>query len=70
MNQPEYILETGTRVKTQETLTHNPPGTRHTNAAGSINGVVGGMGGDVYWVEHEDGTRGAYCFDEFELDEP
>lgn len=69
MEQPEYILEAGTRVKTHEALKHNLPGVRRTNVAGSINGVVGGMGGDVYWVEHEDSTRGAYCFDEFELDE-
>ena len=33
---------------------------------GKVNGYVPGHGGDVWWVEHDDGTIGAYCFNEFE----
>lgn len=43
---------------------------RRANAPGVIKGVVGGHGGDVYWVEHETGAEypAAYCFTEFELE--
>lgn len=54
MNQPEYILEDGTRVVTHDRL-------------GSTDGMGIGHGGDVYWVRHDDGEIAAYCFDEFEL---
>jgi hypothetical protein len=69
MKQPEYLLNTGTRVRTHDhEFTCALPGVRRRNAVGKIKGVVGGMGGDVYWVDHDDGARGAYCFDEFELE--
>jgi len=68
MKQPECILETGTRVITNNLRSYPLSGVRRKNAPGKINGVVGGMGGDVYCVEHDDGTRGSYCFDEFELE--
>jgi len=34
-----------------------PVGTR-----GTFHGIVPGGGGDLWWVRHEDGTIGAYCF--------
>lgn len=40
---------------------------RRPSAKGTIRGWVPGHGGDVWWVEHEDGTVGAYCFDELEF---
>jgi hypothetical protein len=54
---------------------------RKPNATGWIVGIVGGHGGDVYWVAHtskkpETGDTipgnltGAYCFTEFELVPP
>ncbi len=69
MKQPETILENGIQVRTHETLTHNDlPGIRRPNVCGNIARVMGGMGGDVYVVQHDDGMQGAYCFDEFELE--
>jgi hypothetical protein len=38
---------------------------RKPNAEGVIKGWVPGHGGDVWWVEHKDGSVGAYSFDEF-----
>lgn len=80
MQQPTYILNNGTRVRTHATLgttegmnvaaVHRAQ--RRPNAEGTIAGVVGGCGGDVYWVRH--GGCGdvvaPYCFDEFELVAP
>ena len=41
---------------------------RKPNQTGTIAGVVGGHGGDVYWVKPDDGGEvAAYCFSEFEL---
>ena len=76
MNQPKYILDQGTRIRTHAKL-----GTtqgmnvaaihidqREADAEGTIAGVVGGCGGDVYWVTHEgSGPSAVYCYDEFEL---
>lgn len=39
---------------------------RRSGKRGTVKGFVAGHGGDVWWVEHEDGTVGAYCFTEFE----
>lgn len=74
MNQPKYLLDNGTRVVTHDKLgsadgmsagpRYSP---RRASAPGVIAGVVGGHGGDVYWVRHDDGETAAYCFDEFEL---
>lgn len=40
---------------------------RKPDARGVINGVVGGHGGDVYWVRHGQDVA-AYSFSEFELE--
>lgn len=36
------------------------------DAPGVVKGYVPGHGGDVWWVEHDDGAIGAYCFTEME----
>lgn len=77
VEQPEYILNKGTRVKTHaelETITgmmisYKYLVLRRTNDGGIIRGPVPGHGGDVYWVEHYDGVVAVYCFTEFELDD-
>lgn len=33
---------------------------------GTVQSYVGGHGGDVWWVTHEDGSVGAYAYNEFE----
>jgi len=37
---------------------------RKPNTNGEYQGWVPGAGGDVWWVKHEDGTIGAYMYDE------
>lgn len=40
---------------------------RATGITGIVDGVVGGHGGDVWWVKHDDSDDvGAYCFTELE----
>jgi len=76
MRQPETILPNGTRVRTHAELEStrgmmvHPAhlSARRPGAEGAIAGVVGGHGGDVYYVEHAPGEPwAAYCFTEFEL---
>src|SRR4051812_44052293 len=77
MKQPTFILQTGTPVIIHRSLAKDATGgmmikteyleARTAGATGKIVGVVGGHGGDVYWVQHDDGKKAAYCFDEFEL---
>ena len=43
---------------------------RRPGADGAVLGYVPGHGGDVWWVEHEDGTVAAYTFYEFGPLEP
>ena len=71
MKQPSEILSKGTRVIIRGkldtpcypmNLTDRRPG-----ASGTIAFTVGGFGGDVYRVDHEDGSFGAYCWSEFDL---
>lgn len=73
MDQPQYILKNGTKVVTHDTLEpmegllslHNA--SRKTSTEGEIQGVVGGYGGDLYWVSHHKSESTIYCFTEFEL---
>jgi hypothetical protein len=76
MKQPEFILKNGTRICTNRELgqtrgllvSESHLAARKANTVGTIHGVVGGHGGDVYFVAHLDGLCAAvYCFDEFEL---
>jgi hypothetical protein len=75
MQQPSQILANGTMVRTSGRLDSTAGmsvepeylKTRRSNALGKISGVVGGHGGDVYWVTHAGGAIAAYCFSEFEL---
>ena len=39
---------------------------RAIGVKGTVVGYVPGHGGDIWWVKHDDGTVGAYVFDEFE----
>lgn len=39
---------------------------RRCGAEGTVLGFVAGHGGDVWWVEHRDGSVAAYCFTEIE----
>jgi hypothetical protein len=75
MEQPERTLENGTKIRTHAHLAradgmmvhHAHLAARTANATGEIAGVVGGHGGDVYWVRHgSDECLAAYCFNEFE----
>lgn len=79
MDQPTYVLKTGTKIRTNTALESTSgmrvhPGhlaARRPDLPGIIRGVVPGHGGDVYWVRHEgieDAAAAAYCFTEFELD--
>jgi hypothetical protein len=77
VNQPQCILKNGARVKTRTSLDSSigmivPPqclSMRRVSAEGIIRGVVGGHGGDLYYVEHEahDLHYVVYCFTEFEV---
>ena len=76
MEEPEYILNSGTRIKTNDELETTTGmmipakylDVRRCNSTGVVKGPVPGHGGDVYWVEHYDGIVATYCFTEFELD--
>lgn len=78
MKQPEQVLENGTKIVTHETLhttgglmvRPDAIGARRGNKKGSIKGLAGGHGGDVYLVEHADGSIAAYGWAEFELATP
>lgn len=37
---------------------------RKPNEFGKYRGYVAGAGGDVWWIEHNDGSIGAYMYDE------
>lgn len=41
---------------------------RRPGTIGTVKGWVPGHGGDVWWIEHEDGAVAAYCYDEFAPD--
>lgn len=38
---------------------------RRADAPGKVRAMVPGHGGDVWYIEHDDGTVAAYCYDEF-----
>ncbi len=75
MKQPIYILDNGTRVRTHKKLGKTTGflvvmkhiEARKPDAPGVIDGIVGGHGGDVYWVRHGQDVA-AYSFSEFELE--
>ncbi len=78
MNQPEYILTPGARLRTLSPMPRQGGGflikehhlvVRKADAIGAVCGIVGGHGGDVYWVAHiGDPCMAAYGFWEFELE--
>lgn len=70
-------VKQGMKVRTTEAV--NKPGAtrgmmispkhldvREAGVRGTVMGYVPGHGGDVWWVQHENGVVAAYCFDEFE----
>ena len=69
----EEDVKLGLRVKTNNRLyetrgmiiAQKHLDARQPNKEGTVSGYVPGHGGDVYWVKHDDGTTGAYVFDEF-----
>lgn len=77
MEEPRYVLKPGTRIQVHDEL--DPTGTvgvfvsdiylnqRHAGKTGTLWGFVPGHGGDIYWVEHDDGSRAVYGWREFEL---
>lgn len=77
MKERRTVPENGARVVTHAELGSTSGMTvnsrhieaRRPSAKGVIRGWVPGHGGDVWWVEHEDGAVGAYCFDELEFTE-
>jgi hypothetical protein len=77
MKQPHYLLDSRTRIRTHAVLgdtmgfliTERHLSQRKPNAVGAISGIVGGHGGDVYFVTHVgDSAMAVYSFDEFELE--
>lgn len=72
---PTHILDNGTKVQIDPTLGSTGGmlikqqylDARKPGIAGTIKGWVAGHGGDVYWVEHEDGSVAAYGWSEFEV---
>jgi hypothetical protein len=78
MDEPKTILEKGTRIRTSKILGSSNGmcvrleyiDNRRKDALGIIGGVVGGHGGDVYWVEHDDGKMAVYGWMEFDLEDP
>ena len=79
MEQPEYILPEGTKIRTHGLLGSTKGMViaptyivrRKASARGVITSPVMGHGGDVYWVNHgssDEPDMAPYCFTEFELD--
>jgi hypothetical protein len=76
MKEPAAVLADGTKIKTCDIIGSTSGmiiradylAARTPSKSGTIRGWVGGHGGDVYWVEHDDGTRSAYGWWEFELE--
>ena len=77
MQEPEYILPAKTRVRTTTPLgstggfliTQKHLDVRKPGTIGVICGIVGGHGGDVYWVAHiGDPCMAAYGWMDFELE--
>jgi hypothetical protein len=77
MKESPGLLKLGTPIITHEALdttsglmVHGKHiEARRPNAKGTIAGIVGGHGGDTYWVKHDDEQVAAYGWQEFELDQ-
>ena len=74
MDEPKVIIKSGTRIQTQHInseslfVSQKHIDARKSEAIGVITGIVGGHGGDVYWVAHiGDTCMAAYGWWEFEL---
>lgn len=76
MNEPQYLLEPGTRIVTHASLGSTLGiivrdqylATRRPSTPAVLGNYVAGHGGDIYWAKHDDGTVAVYGWQEFELD--
>jgi len=78
MKEPNSILRDGTPIITNTDVKPIKQAgvlvkdkyiqTRKPGAPGTILGCVPGHGGDIYWVEHEEGNIAVYGWPEFELE--
>ena len=76
MQEPAYILSPGTKIVTDKMLGSTAGifvlphylAARRAGVKGVIRNWVAGHGGDIYWVEHEDGSIAVYGWMEFEFD--
>jgi len=67
-------VKIGMRVRTNQSLgstrdflvEHRYLVTRTPDKPGVILNYAAGHDGDVWWVKHDDGSIGAYCYEEFE----
>lgn len=76
MDCPQFFLDNGTKIRTIDKLEPETGmlispknlANRKPSTDGEICGIVGGHGGDVYWVQHEgDDVPAAYSYSEFNL---
>jgi hypothetical protein len=77
-HQDNVLPESGTRCRIKDVLEYTPEqcqgflvGQRYIDARrpgeeATYRGWAAGAGGDVWWIEHRDGTVGAYMFTEIE----
>ena len=72
-----HLPEVGTLVKTSEKIIESERCKgflvkdkhivcRRPNQNGTYRGWVPGAGGDLWWIEHQDGTIGAYMYNEIQ----
>jgi hypothetical protein len=67
-------IETGLKVKTSAELedtrgmmvAQKHLDCRTPGITGTVEGLVGGHGGNIWWVKHDDGAVAAYCYTELE----
>ena len=76
MEQPSQILKRGVRVRTVDCFEKNATmgmigganlvAARKNGASGQVLDAVGGAGGDLYFVKHDDGAVAVYSYLEFD----
>ncbi len=73
MKEPEYVLPFGLRVMSNEFFSdaglmvrRQYLDARKPHMPGFIIGFVGGHGGDVYWVQQNDGSVAVYAWTEID----
>lgn len=74
MDEPKIVLSPWTLVITNDNVVQEHSflinksrnNVRRPGALGLLRGFLSGHGGDVYWVQHQDGTVGPYGWWEFD----